>query len=174
MAQKDLSGLDEEVLRSFIWSVHNFFTVCTHLEPEIKTPYLFDNGVHKDYTGTIGVSGNHKGAIYLSFDKSLIVELLKAHFEQHQDVFEDDNMEQYRADYTGEIANFIAGNVRKHLGKDFLISVPVVVTSPGSPIHLPQKGCGIVFPISWQNHECNLILNFQAARNEVKKLIESF
>ena len=167
-------SVDEELLRSFIWAVYNFFSTCTDEEPTIETPYLFDVVTHKDYTGTIGISGSHKGSIFLTFEKDLIVTLLESHFEEYDNKFEDEHMEKYRADYMGEITNFIAGNVRKHLGKEFLISVPVVLSEPDKVISLSQKGCGIVFPFKWKKHKSILVLNIQADQDEVGKLLKSF
>jgi len=170
-----IHALDEDVLKAFIWSVYNFFTICTKVEPEINTPYLFDDDLkHSDFTGTIGVSGNHKGAIYFSIETPLLETLLKDQYAKNfSGGFPEgvDNID--RADFAGEITNIISGNVRNYLGEEFLISVPVVMSEPGTSIHLPMKGCGIVFPINWNGYICHLILNFEVEQQEVKKILEA-
>jgi len=166
--------IDEDVLKAFVWSVYNFFSICTKEAPEVGTPFLFDKIKHSDFTGTIGVSGDHRGAIYLSIGEDLLEVLLQKKysksFSEGSDMKEN---EIDKADFAGEITNIISGNVRNYLGENFLISVPVVLSEPGTLIDLPIKGgCGIVFPITWGGNTCHLILNFRLEKQEASRILE--
>jgi len=116
--------IDEDVLRSFIWAVHNFFTISTKKEPEIEVPFLYEGMYHLDYTGAIGVSGNHKGAIYLTLGEDIVDRLFtnhqKRYFSNQETSVEE--LKEQKLDYTGEIINIISGNVRNYLGENFLNS----------------------------------------------------
>ncbi len=64
-------------------------------------------------------------------------------------------------DLVGEVANTIAGNVRRDLGKDFAISVPSVVTGAGNSVDLPAGGRPVVIPIHWRSHVAKLVVCLQ-------------
>ena len=151
--------LGEDTVRFFVWSVWSFFKSTSGIDPEIGTPYLFDGFKHSDYTGIIGVSGSQKGAVYVSMEKNL---LDKAISFPYPDVvsgdFSDEDFEEMRVDYAGEIANIISGNARNYLGGQFLISVPVVVTAPGTQMHIDNRSKGIIFPVTWDGYSCHIIL----------------
>lgn len=157
--------IDEDMVRYFIWAVANYFTASTSIEPETSPPYLVDKLKYLDYTGVIGVSGNQKGAVYVSLEADLIEHLLDNHFP-NLSYTDDEDKERMRADLAGELANTIAGNVRNYLGEGFLISVPVVFRSPGETMHL-QKGIpGIAFPISWNNFQCVLVVALEVSEGD--------
>ena len=158
--------LGEDTVRFFVWSVWSFFKNTSGADPEIGTPYLFDKFKHSDYTGVIGVSGSQKGAVYVTMEKGL---LEKAIAFQYPDVingnFNDADLEEMRVDYAGEIANIISGNARNYLGRQFLISVPVVVTAPDTQMHIDNCTKGIIFPVHWNNTSCHIILCLEKNEN---------
>ena len=158
----DKKGFDEDNARFFIWSIWNFFKQSCNEEAEIGAPYLFDSFAHSDYTGVIAVSGSEKGALYWTMSKDLLSDVLTTQFEGiYNEETEEDKGENMRQDYAGEMANIIAGNVRNYLGEHFLISTPVVIASPDSPIMLPDRTTGLVLPVVWRNHTCHLILSLE-------------
>jgi len=157
--------IDEDMVRYFIWAVANYFSITTSIHADTGTPYLLDKLQYLDYTGVIGVSGNQKGAVYVSLNTDLTEHLLETYYPDLKYSNEEDK-EMIRADLTGEITNTIAGNVRNYLGEGFLISVPVVFRSPGETMHL-QKGIpGIAFPISWNNFNCVLVVALETSSQE--------
>ena len=161
-SENELS-LDEETIRVFVWSVWNFFTKSTGIEPESGAPYLFDNFENSDYTGIIGVSGIQKG---VTMCKGLVDLLLKR--QNAGSFFEGisgEQEEEFRIDYAGEVANIVTGNARNYLGENFRISVPVVENRPETQIDLVEGVNGVVFPISWADYRCHLILGLK--RNEL-------
>ncbi len=157
--------IDEDIVRCFIWAVANYFSSATSIPPEIGTPFLVDSLKYYDYTGVIGISGNQKGAVYVTIEGGLVENLLDNHYSGL--VYDDEaDKEMIRADLAGEIANVISGNVRNFLGKGFLISVPVVFRSPGESIHLQRGIPGIAFPIAWNGFNCLLIVALEMSKEE--------
>jgi len=152
--------IDEDTVRFFIWSASNFFKTTTNIEPEIGAPYLFDDFLHNDYTGIIGVSGSQKGAVYLTMGKKLLDEVLQI---THPELVgeSEESMQEMRMDYSGEMANIVSGNVRNYLGEQFLISVPVVVMVPNTVMKIQGEAKAIVFPINWGDNQCHMVLDLE-------------
>jgi len=152
--------IDQDTVRFFIWSVKKFFNVTTGIEAEVGAPYLLDNINYSSYAGVIGVSGSQRGAVYFNIEQKFLDEVLVVTYPELKDRqdMSPEMMEDMRIDYTGEIANIISGNVRNYMGENFLISVPVVITSPGEAMKLPDVKQKIIFPINWEGHQCYLIL----------------
>ena len=157
--------IDEDMVRYFIWAVANYFSITTSIDSDAGTPYLVDKLQYLDYTGVIGVSGNQKGAVYVTLDTDLVEHLLDEYYPNLKYTDEEDK-EMIRADLTGEITNTIAGNVRNFLGEGFLISVPVVFRSPGETMHLQRGIPGIAFPISWNDYDCVLVVALETSSQE--------
>jgi len=163
----DSNTIDEDTVRFFIWSVWNFFQSTTKIEPVIEPPYLLDEFQHQDYTGIIGVSGSQKGTVNFTVSQDILDEVLVINYpELAEKLFSEEELEEMRVDYAGEIANIVSGNARNYLGENFLISVPVVVTTPGEQIGLKGGSQGIVFPITWREKKCSLILNLEQNEND--------
>lgn len=149
--------IDEAMVKHFIWAVNNYFTTATSIEPETSPPYLVNSLKYFDYTGVIGISGDQKGAVYLSLASDLVEHILD-NYHTNLEYANEEDKESIRLDLAGELTNTIAGNVRNHLGEGFLISVPVVFRTPGETMHL-QKGIpSIAFPIKWNGFECVLVV----------------
>ena len=164
MSNKDnATGIDEDTIRFFVWSVWNFFQASTKIEPEVGTPYLFDSFDHDDYTGIIGVSGNQRGAVYFTMCKELLDSVLTKNYpDLESESHSAEQLEDMRIDYAGEMTNIVSGNVRNYLGEQFLISVPVVVTAKSTAMRMTQSTQGIIFPVTWNGFRCHLILSLEA------------
>jgi chemotaxis protein CheX len=65
---------------------------------------------------------------------------------------------EYLCDLVGEVANTIAGNVRRDFGKDFAISVPTVVSGAGNTVDTPAGSRPVVIPINWRSHVAKLVV----------------
>lgn len=163
----DNTIIDEDTVRFFVWSVRNFFITSTSIEPEVGAPYLFENFKHNDYTGIIGVSGSQKGAVYFTMGKQILADILAINYpEIKSGEVSEEELEEMRMDYAGEMANIVSGNVRNYLGEHFLISVPVVVTAPDTKMRMANGTQGIVFPVKWNGGDCNIVLNLEKNQQE--------
>ena len=148
--------MDETGLQVFIDGVKQYFTTMTELQAEVGTPFIVSNRkpVVKGYSGVIGVSGARKGSVYFTAPPILLKHLLMSHGEN--DV-SDENI----CDMVGEVANTISGNARKEFGREFMISVPVVVVGDKDQIVMPRDLRSFVIPITWRNYEAALITCFE-------------
>ena len=103
-----MSALKESDLRLFVDSVRRYFDVTSRIEPEI------------DFNGIVSFSGRYRGQVVVSLPAAALKELLLIQRET-------DLSQASLLDAVGEIANTLAGNARRSLGKDLEISVPKVV-----------------------------------------------
>jgi len=155
-------NIDEDMVRSFIWGIGNFFARTSKIEAEVDAPYLMTDLNHSDFTGVIGVSGDQQGAVYVTVPKELLADLYRNHYAASFGVSFDDlsaeEFDELLTDSAGEMANTVSGNVRNFLGENFLISTPIVFEREGAPMEILENALGIVFPIRWQQHLCHIVV----------------
>jgi chemotaxis protein CheX len=167
---KEQSVIDEDTSRFFVWAVWKFFNSSTNIEAEVGAPYLCENHYHEDYTGIIGVSGSKKGTLYFTISRKFMEQLIDKGCDHiDKSTIDEYTYEELIKDYTGEIANTVSGNVRNYLGEYFLISVPIVVCTPGRLITPTSEQQGIVFPVTWMGHKCSLVLCFNRTYGQQPK-----
>jgi chemotaxis protein CheX len=72
---------------------------------------------------------------------------------------ENDFSHETMRDLVGEVANTISGNARRDFGRDFVISVPNVLS--GEKPEFPQKPGqrSFIIPINWRSHSAKLIVS---------------
>jgi chemotaxis protein CheX len=61
-------------------------------------------------------------------------------------------------DLVGEVANTISGNARRDFGKDFMISVPTVLSGDPEKVVTPDNIRSFVIPINWRSHSAQLVV----------------
>lgn len=148
--------MTESYLQVFIDAVVNYFGHTRDKQVNVGTPYLAENKTPLacDYTGIIGISGPQKGCVYFTAPAILLKHLLLSIGESNTGMA---NM----IDLVGEVANTISGNARKEFGKEFMISVPVVVEGPPSNIHLPEDLRSYVIPFTWKSYQGAVVVCLQ-------------
>jgi chemotaxis protein CheX len=151
-----MNYMGEKVLQVFIDGAIRYFQHTSDKEVKVGTPYLVSNSepVSFDYTGVIGISGPMKGCVYFTAPKILLKHLLLS-------MGEKDTCEANIIDVVGEVANTISGNARSEFGKEFMISVPVVIEGAPSNIHLPKQLRSYVIPVYWKAYSAAIILCFE-------------
>lgn len=145
--------MDESRLQVFIDGTIHYFAQSSDEPAVVGTPYLISNrvSVAREYTGIIGISGKRKGSVHFTADSAMLKLLLMS-------LGETNLTHEYMCDLVGEVANTISGNARKEFGKDFMISVPIVVVGEPKKIVMPEHLRSFVIPIHWRNHEASLII----------------
>lgn len=145
--------MGEQDLQVFIDGTVNYFKQNSSKEPQVGTPYLVDDktSVTSEYTGIIGVSGRRKGSVYFTAPRGMLMMILKA-------IGESDVGHENLCDLVGEVANTISGNARKEFGKEFMISVPVVIVGQPERIVTPQELRSFVIPITWSDSQAFLVI----------------
>ncbi|MBV6647745.1 MAG: chemotaxis protein CheX [Cyclobacteriaceae bacterium] len=141
----------------FIDSVNDYFKHLTEIDSELKVPYLKETKglLLKDYTGMIGISGSKKGFVYISGDRGMFEDLINIF------IGIDDPVEEDVLDMAGEISNVVAGNVRAHLGTNFMISVPIVFQGMPDELKIPVDVSAYVIPVKWKGHEAFVVIGLQ-------------
>jgi chemotaxis protein CheX len=145
--------LYEQELKTFVEGTTNFFEVTAQQPASIGSPYLMEGSpaVH-EYTGVINISGKREGVVYFTAPKAMLTVLL---MKMQENDFSHETMK----DLVGEVANTISGNARRDFGRDFVISVPSVLSGekPAIP-HKPGQRCFII-PINWRSHSAKLVVS---------------
>jgi len=145
--------MSEQALKVFIDGVVNYFHHTSDKDVKVGAPYLVENSQPTafDYTGIIGVSGPYRGTVYFTAPRILLKHLLLS-------IGEDDTSLVNIMDLVGEVANTISGNARAEFGKDFMISVPVMVEGAPNSIHLPDDLRSYVIPIYWKAYSAAVVV----------------
>lgn len=123
----------------FIDAVTGAFDQLFELQPRALTPYLAkkEEILDWDISGIIGIAGEARGLVVLSFPSGLAQELTSLLTGSVKTAMDDDV-----TDTVGEVVNIIAGNAKKGLEEfRLLISLPSIVqgvhhqvTWPSGPI----------------------------------------
>lgn len=145
--------LEEQDIRAFVYGTTQYFEVAAQQAATVGSPFLVTQGMPEihDYTGVIAVSGRRNGIVYFSAPRGMLTVLL---MKMNESNVTHDNLR----DLVGEVANTISGNVRRDFGKDFMISVPTVVSGHAQSIELPPGCRPVVIPINWRSHAAKLVV----------------
>jgi chemotaxis protein CheX len=144
--------LKETEIRTFIEGTTRYFETSAQQAASVGSPYLVTDGNPGayDYTGVIGISGARKGIVYFSAPRGMLAVLL---MRMHETDTSDANI----MDLVGEVANTISGNARRDFGRNFVISVPTVVSQEVEKITAPFSK-SYVIPINWRKHSAKLVV----------------
>lgn len=113
--------LKEPELRLFVDSVRRYFETTSRVAPEITSAFLGVGAIEgHEFNGIVTFSGPLKGQVTVSLPMRAVRELLLI---QHETRLTEANL----LDAVGEIANTLAGNARRTLGRAIDISVPTTV-----------------------------------------------
>jgi chemotaxis protein CheX len=142
----------ESEIRTFIDGTTNYFEVTAQQAATVGSPYLVVDGNPGayEYTGVIGISGARKGMVYFTAPRGMLTVLLMR-------MQETDTSDESIRDLVGEVANTISGNARRDFGKNFVISVPVVLAHEEEKVTMPHAR-SFVIPINWRTHSAKLVV----------------
>ena len=143
--------MKEEKLQVFIDSIVQYFHLTSELSVRVGSPFLV-RGIEEisaDYTGSIAISGAYDGACHFTAPSALVRHLILS-------IGETDTSESMIQDTVGEVANTLSGNVRKQLGKQFIISTPTV--TKGIPLEINKHSNSRIYaiPINWKSYKAAL------------------
>ncbi|MBN2533260.1 MAG: chemotaxis protein CheX [Spirochaetales bacterium] len=127
--------MEIKYINPFIEATKGVFFNFFNKTPDVKTPYLIrKEEPHKwDISAIIGIAGEARGAVVLSFSKFLATYLTSILVDREVKEIDDDVV-----DTLGEMVNIIAGNAKKGLEEYMLvISLPSIVTGINHEIRWP-------------------------------------
>ena len=141
-------------LEVFVDGAANYFNTVTDTEAKIGTPFLIQdvNQYLLDYTGIIGISGNHKGSIFFSAPSTLLTKLIA-------EIGIITTQEDKLMDLVGEVSNTISGNARREFGDQFMLTVPIVLKGKSDDVRVSSITNIYVIPIHWRSTNAHLIIN---------------
>ena len=137
----------------------NFFVVanCRFFEKVAPDQLVLRNAsldlstpVFLDYTGLIEITGQHRGNVYLTMPRDMVVSLTRA-------MGEEETSDETLRDAVGEIASMISSNAREHFGPRLGISVPrSLIGEESAGLHLaPMR---FVLPMGLRDEEAFLVI----------------
>jgi len=155
MSEHDIANSETHDLQAFIDGTAHYFSHVTGHNAIVGTPYLrTDENLTLGYTGMIGVSGTRKGFVYFTSTREMLENILDA-------IGETDFCDEHIVDIIGEIANTISGNVRSQYGKDFMISVPAVISGGSHKVNYPGNTATYIIPITWKQYQPRLMISLE-------------
>lgn len=148
--------MKDENLKLFVEGSSHYFETVSQKAATIGAPFLIKdiNKYLYDYTGIIGISGNHKGSVFFSAPQNMLIQLLSA-------LGILSSNEDKLMDLVGEVSNTIAGNTRREFGDQFMLSTPVVLKGKSDDLKITRVEKIYVIPIVWRKHQANLIINIE-------------
>jgi chemotaxis protein CheX len=148
--------MQERDLQVFIDGVIHYFKQISEESAVVGTPYLLDtkSKICYDYTGIIGISGRRKGCVYFTAPSIMLTHLLIS-------IGEPDISAENYCDIVGEVANTISGNARQSFGREFMISVPIVIGGEPEQIKMPKDILSFVIPINWRQNDAALVISLE-------------
>jgi chemotaxis protein CheX len=145
--------MKDEDIQVFINSARRYFHSIDASSPLIVEPPFVKQNVQPflEYTGIIRISGKAKGVVCFTANSSLLRQILAELHDEPQD-------ESAIQDLVGEIANTLSGNAREQFGKDFLITVPVILKGQQPDFRFPRHSRNYVVPLNWRSQSAYLLV----------------
>ena len=146
--------MNDQSMKVFIDAVSHYFDKLGDDPVTVGAPFLIQdiNRYLGDYTGIIGISGNHRGSVFVSAPKLMLSRMLTQ-------LGITAVTESRLMDLAGEVCNTISGNARREFGDQFMLSVPIVFKGQGEAVQVSTIAHIYVIPIVWHNMKANIIIN---------------
>ncbi len=134
--------MDTKYIEPFVDATIKIFEEFYCETPEVRTPFLFEKNKDLNWglSAVIGIAGETKGVITISFPKEMIIKLTEKLVGYAIKEIDDDVI-----DSTGEVVNIIAGNAKKGLEQfRLVISLPSIVKGDNHIISWPSDSMPII------------------------------
>lgn len=152
--------MDAKVVNPFIEATVNVLGTMASTKAEAGKPYLKEDRIAKgDVSGIIGLTGEAKGTISVSFSEKSILAIVSNMFGE-----EMKELNEEIKDAVGEIANMISGQARQKLeeqGKSFKAAIPMVIMGKNHTITHITKHPIIAIPFNTDNGGFTIELCFE-------------
>jgi chemotaxis protein CheX len=137
--------MDVRYINAFLDATENVLKTMAFVSPKAGKPYLKkDNMAKGDISGIIGLTGDLKGSLGLSFSEKCIVKVVSNMLGESMTGIDNDVK-----DAVGEITNMISGVARKKLeseGLNITAAIPTVVAGKNHSIIHVLGGPSIIIP----------------------------
>ncbi len=138
-----LEGMKAEWINPFIVATRDTFDRMMRLKVSNGKPYLLSAEMNtKDISGMIGLSGSIRGAVVIGFPTDSALRIVNTFMQENFTKLGPDV-----SDAVGEIANIIAGYVKKFIPTETIdISLPSVVRGEKHMVQMPKDSPVLVIP----------------------------
>ncbi|MCX7634486.1 MAG: chemotaxis protein CheX [Syntrophales bacterium] len=134
-----------EFINPFLEATVEVLKTMAFVEPVAGKPYLKkDNVARGDISGVIGLTGDARGSLALSFSEASILEIVRNMLGE-----EINDLNGDIKDAVGELTNMISGVARKKLeasGYSIIGAIPTVVSGKNHSIRHVLGGPSIIIP----------------------------
>jgi chemotaxis protein CheX len=152
--------MDVRYINPFIESTVHVLKTMSSITARVGKPYLKKNEVATgDVSGIIGLIGDVKGSISVSFKEECILSIVSNMFGETMTVLNDEVK-----DAAGEISNMISGQARQKLeiiGRNLKASIPIVIMGKDHTISHITKDKIIAIPFMTDNGEFTIEVSFE-------------
>jgi chemotaxis protein CheX len=152
--------MDVRYINPFIESTIHVLKTMSSTDVIVGKPYLKKDLVAQgDVSGVIGLIGDFKGSISVSFKEGCILPIVSNMFGETLTDLNDDVK-----DAVGELSNMISGQARsklEHLGRHLKASIPIVIMGKNHTItHITQDKI-IAIPFTTDKGEFTIEVSFE-------------
>lgn len=138
---------DVELARPFIKAAVDILGTMAMVQAQAGRPFIKkENVAEGDVTGLVGVTGDRRGSISISFEKACAVQIVKNMLgDAVEDILSDVK------DAVGEITNMVSGQARVGLaaaGMNLQSGTPTVIMGDGHVIKHVNTGTVIAIPFT--------------------------
>ena len=152
--------MDVRYINPFIESTIHVLKTMAFTTAKVGKPYLKKDEVAKgDVSGIIGLAGDVKGSISVSFKEECILSIVSNMFGETMTVLNDEVK-----DAAGEISNMISGQARQKLellGRNLKAAIPIVIMGRDHTISHITRDKIIAIPFVTDNGEFTIEVSFE-------------
>jgi chemotaxis protein CheX len=142
--------MDVKYINPFVAATQTVFKNMLNMEPRMGRPILKDSGITSgDVTGIMGLTGDKKGSVCVSFSERGAILAYKALTGD-----DHDSIGAEVIDAIGELTNIVAGQARKEFEKagiNLKAAIPNVVVGRGVELHFISKFPIVSLPFSFSS-----------------------
>ena len=153
--------MEVKYINPFVIATQTVFKTMLNIEIGLDKPIIKKNNTTTgDVTGVMGLAGDKKGTICISFtDKGALFVYKTLMGDEH------DKISSEVVDAIGELTNIISGQARKELekaGVNLKAAIPTVVVGRGVELHMISNAPSISLPFHFSigNDTENLFVDF--------------
>jgi chemotaxis protein CheX len=152
--------MDVQYINPFITSTIHVIKTMSSVDVSVGKPYLKKDEVARgDVSGIIGLIGDVKGSISVSFSEECILPIVSSMFAETITELNDEVK-----DAVGELSNMISGQARQKLeliGRNLKAAIPIVIMGKNHTISHITKDKIIAIPFKTANGDFTIEVSFE-------------
>lgn len=152
--------MDVRYINPFIESTIHVLQTMSSVKASVGKPYLKKDEVAKgDVSGIIGLAGDVKGSLSVSFSAACILPIVSSMFGEEIIELNDEVK-----DAVGEISNMISGQARQKLeliGRNLQAAIPIVIMGKDHTISHITSDRIIAIPFMTDSGEFTIEVSFE-------------